>query len=176
MKTYQFTISPSVVVSRTIHVGGVQTHGKTQCNKVCLLAPINLLSPSKTVHYFLSLCILNNSTAKHSGPSTKLPPTHHSKKSDCPNSFNSSPPRVKPKKQRKGKGGGGGASEMKRVLKMARLPLAAELHSHVSGGAEAQRSSWRQQTGGAGNQRWLQSSTSSDFLLSFQSLLKMKHR
>lgn len=52
---------------------------------------------------------------------------------------------------------------MKCVLKMAGLPLAAaQLHSHVCGWADVLREDGRTDGPLCGNQRWLQSSTSSN--------------
>lgn len=60
------------------------------------------------------------------------------------------------------KRGRGGAAGGKCVLKMAELPLAAQLRSHVCGRADVLGEDGRTDGRPCGNQRWLQSSTSSN--------------
>lgn len=72
------------------------------------------------------------------------PPTKEKEQLDTPNKFTSTQPRVKPeRKKEREKNGRGGATEVKCVLKMEGLPLAAQLHSHVCGWADVLREDGR---------------------------------
>lgn len=80
-------------------------------------------------------CSLPAPTRSHSPSSTQ-----NRERIDTPNEFTSTLPRVKPERERRReKKGRGGAGEVKCVLRMAGLPLAAQLHSHVCGRADVLR-------------------------------------